>query len=123
MAKAPKPVRPKVSEKQIEATILAFLSKLKNCKVWKNQTTGIYDPTRKVYRSLRGKYSGKGSSDILACIEGRMICVEVKRPVGAVVSLDQVRFINEIKLAGGIAFVAKSVDDVRTALMEHNLIR
>ena len=120
--KAPAKPKPKVTEKQIENAILSFLASIQGCKAWKNQTTGIFDPTKKVYRSLKGRYSGKGSADILACLGGWFIAIEVKKPTGSVVSIHQYKFLEEIRNAGGVAFIARSVDDVKRTLLELNLI-
>lgn len=111
-----------ITEKQVEKAILDFLSTIQGCKAWKNHTTGIFDPQKKIYRSLKGRYSGKGSADILCCIGGWFVAIEVKRPEGSVTSLDQYKFLDEIRNAGGIAFVAKSVDDVKRMLLQHNVI-
>jgi len=120
--KAESGTKPKVTEKQIETAILQFLSTIRGCKAWKNQTTGIFDPKTKVYRSLKGRYSGKGSADILACIGGHFVAIEVKKPSGSVVSLHQYKFLEEIRNAGGIAFIARSVDDVKRTLFELGII-
>ena len=55
--------------------------------------------------------SAKGVPDILGCYKGRLIGIEVKTPRG-VVSGDQERFIKNLNEAGGLAFVARSVEDV-----------
>lgn len=112
----------KLTEKQIEKAILDFLSTIKGCKAWKNQTTGVFDPSKKTFRTLKGRYSGKGSADILACIGGHFVAIEVKKPTGSVVSLHQYKFLEEIRHAGGIAFIAKSVDDVKRTLLEFGII-
>jgi hypothetical protein len=114
-----KPKLPNPTEKSVELSILQFLATIKGMKAWKNQTTGVFDPVRKVYRPLVGKYTGRGSSDILCCYQGRFIAIEVKRPTGSVLSLDQKKFLEEIILSGGIAFVAKSIDDVKEQLKIH----
>lgn len=57
----------------------------------------------------------KGISDILGCYKGRMLAIEVKTDVGRV-SDDQQRFIKRVIEEGGIAFVARSVDDVINGL-------
>lgn len=122
MSKKKAPTKPKVTEKQIETAILQFLSTIRGCKAWKNQTTGIFDPHRKVYRTLKGKYTGKGSADILACIGGHFVAIEVKKPTGSVVSIHQYKFLEEIRNAGGVAFIARSVDDVKRTLFDLQLI-
>lgn len=58
-----------------------------------------------------GPMSYKGVSDILGMWNGRMLAIEVKRP-GGLVTADQHAFINRVKTEGGIAFVARSVEDV-----------
>ncbi len=53
----------------------------------------------------------KGVSDILGCFKGRLLAIEVKAP-GYHPSQDQVIFIDNVNEAGGIAFIAYSVEDV-----------
>jgi hypothetical protein len=52
-----------------------------------------------------------GVSDIIGCYKGKMIAIELKAPKG-VASPDQIRFIENVNAAGGLAFVARSLDDV-----------
>jgi len=59
-----------------------------------------------------GKCQGKkGISDIIGCYQGRFLAIEVKTENGKV-SEPQQKFIDEVNQVGGIAFVARSVDDV-----------
>lgn len=53
----------------------------------------------------------KGVSDIIGCKDGRMIAIEIKTPGGKVTSHQQ-RFIDRVNEAGGVAFVARSIEDV-----------
>ena len=53
----------------------------------------------------------KGISDILGIWEGKFMAIEVKTKIGRV-SEHQVKFIDSVNDAGGLAFVARSVDDV-----------
>jgi len=53
----------------------------------------------------------KGVSDILGCFEGKLLAIEVKMP-GREPSLEQLYFIANVNNAGGIGFVAYSVEDV-----------
>ena len=53
----------------------------------------------------------KGVSDILGCYKGRMLAIEIKVP-GRQLTSDQMVFIDNVITAGGIAFVAYSVEDV-----------
>ena len=53
----------------------------------------------------------RGTPDLLACIDGRLVAVEVKRPGGRLSKIQEAQLQN-IRDAGGIAIVATSVDDV-----------
>ena len=58
-----------------------------------------------------GAYQRPGISDFLVCLDGRFVAIEVKRP-GLQMTEKQEQFQHEVRAAGGIAFVAYSVDDV-----------
>lgn len=62
-----------------------------------------------------GIYAKAGVSDILACIKGRFVAIEVKRPGKKPTGL-QKQFIDAINLIGGIAFWADNLDDVKEKL-------
>lgn len=75
------------------------------------------------YLKVHGSaYQPSGTPDILACVNGRFIAVEVKRPNGGVVSELQKSKIKKINKAGGIAFVARSVEDVSSMFKSNNVI-
>jgi len=57
----------------------------------------------------------KGVSDIIGIYKGRMLAIEVKTRRGRVSEYQQ-RFIDAVKRHGGIAFIARSVEDVMDAL-------
>ena len=59
----------------------------------------------------------KGVPDILACLQGRFIAIEVKRP-GGKLSEYQEREIAAIERAGGRTIVARDVSDVMDLLEE-----
>lgn len=63
-----------------------------------------------------------GTPDILACVDGKFVGIEVKKTKGGVVSALQKFKIKQIKNANGIAFVARSVTDVEQELSKHDLI-
>ena len=66
----------------------------------------------KVFQSGRGMGRAKrGVSDILACYKGRFVAIEVKGRNGKA-SDDQIKFLNDVNSAAGVAFIAKSVEDV-----------
>lgn len=58
-----------------------------------------------------GPYQKPGISDLLICYEGKFVAVEVKKPGGKLSPLQE-QFLHDVRTAGGIAFVAYSVDDV-----------
>ena len=57
----------------------------------------------------------KGIADILGCWKGRLIAIEVKTPRGKL-SEKQEQFLMEVNAAGGLGFVARSVEDVMREL-------
>ena len=53
----------------------------------------------------------KGVSDIIGCHNGRFLAIEIKTERGRVTPHQQ-RFIDRVNAAGGIGFVARSIEDV-----------
>lgn len=103
----------------LESTVLKGC--LQTCKAyrvtaWRNNTTGVYDPITKKFRTFTGR---KGVSDILGVIprgrnRGRFIAIECKQP-GKKPSPDQESFLADVRSAGGIALV---IDDPATLATE-----
>jgi len=92
--------------------ILLYLSPLG--VAWSNATGAVKTEDRFL------RYGLKGSSDILACIGGRFVGVEVK--VGRDRQSDaQCRFEAAITRAGGVYILARSVDDVVARLKAEGL--
>lgn len=90
----PKPL----TEKQITKQIRDLL---KVCRVFHWANSGAWaTPT-----------GMKGVSDIIGIYDNKFLAIEVKGPKGKV-SPDQQAFINRVKIEGGLAFVARSVEDV-----------
>lgn len=93
-------------EKKVEDQIKKFLDSL-----------GSY------YLKVHGSaFQPAGTPDILACINGRFVGIEVKKPKGGVVSELQKFKIKQIQNAGGVAFVARSVKDVKQELSRQHII-
>jgi penicillin-binding protein-related factor A (putative recombinase) len=109
--KAPEPL-----EKEIETSILQYLEFVPSCYAWKNQSSAIFDPTKKVFRKAKSKFLINGVSDILGIFNGQFLAIEVKRPSNKVRPDDQVNFIKHINSMGGKAFFATSIDDVKEGL-------
>lgn len=62
-----------------------------------------------------GIYAKAGVSDILACVKGRFVAIEVKRPGKKPTALQSI-FIEAINQIGGIAFWTDNLDDVKEKL-------
>lgn len=56
-----------------------------------------------------------GIPDLLCCIRGRFVAVEVKTPEGKLSPLQE-RNLDRIANAGGVAITARSIDDVAEQL-------
>ena len=57
-----------------------------------------------------------GVADVLCCLDGRFIAIEVKTPRGRVAPLQEYHASLVVK-AGGVSMVARSLDDVKKALL------
>lgn len=66
-------------------------------------------------------FSKAGTPDILACIKGRFVGIEVKQPGGVVSKLQEAN-IRLIQNAGGVAFVADSLEETKRHLKKQHLI-
>jgi hypothetical protein len=88
---------------------------LRGAFVWRNNSGAL--------RNKKGRpvFFGKvGSSDILGVLPGgRFIAVECKAPNGRL-SEPQLDFLTEIERMGGLAVIAKSVEDLEKALRRQN---
>ena len=67
------------------------------------------------------KIGKKGRLDICACVKGRFVSIDAK--IGRDnLKPDQIKFANAVIAAGGIAFPAWSVEDVRNRLRIEGLL-
>jgi penicillin-binding protein-related factor A (putative recombinase) len=107
-----------MTEKEIENEILMFLNLLPGCKAWKNQSVGIFDPVKGIYRKNRSRWTAKGTSDILGIYKGKMLCLEVKSASGRA-SPEQKQFIEEMNELGAIAGIVRSWQDAERLLGLH----
>ena len=73
----------------------------------------------KVHGSI---FQPSGIPDILACINGKFVAIEVKRSKGGIVSPLQKAQIQKIKENGGIAGVANSIEEFLEILKEGKLL-
>ena len=103
-----------VTEKEIENSILEYLAARK-ILAWKNQSVGVFDPTKQIFRKSFNRHHRKGVSDILGVYRGKFLAIEVKSVKGRL-SPEQEEFLAAVKEAGGISCVACSIEDVVEAL-------
>ena len=68
-----------------------------------------------------GIYGQAGVPDIIACIKGRFVAIEVKRP-GQKPKPIQVAFLDAINKKGGIAFWSDNLDKVKEVFEKENLL-
>ena len=87
-------------EKDIVAAIMRLLKRIPRGFAWKEHI---------------GMYGTAGSPDVICCLDGRFFAFEVKTPEGRVTRLQE-QTIHRIKIAGGHAYVVRSVEDVKAVL-------
>ncbi len=99
------------SEKEIQNQILTWLW-YQRVDCWQNDSVGIFDVRSGRFRK-KGKFFVHGRPDIEGILSptGKWFGIECKAAKG-VVSDAQKEFIYRIQLAGGLIFVARSLDDV-----------
>jgi hypothetical protein len=110
-----------------EATVLRSCLdylRLRGVLAFRVNTTGVYDPARKAFRSFRGL---KGVADILGVLPrtldvggrrvtvGVFLAVEVKSVRGRLTP-EQVAFADAVRKAGGIPLCVRSLKDLVDAL-------
>jgi len=103
------------SANTITRYVMAYLS-LRGHEPMRNNTSGVYDPYARRFRT--GPRSARGSGDILCCMNGKWLEIEVKakRDKQSEQQLDRER---RIKAAGGMYFVVHSRDEFDRLAKEH----
>lgn len=94
-----------MSEKRIEHQIKQYLDSI---GAWHIKTHG-------------NMFSKAGTPDVLACVNGRFVAIEVKQPGGRVSPLQKAH-LKLIRQAGGVAFVAYSLEETKEYLKKFNII-
>lgn len=101
-----------LKESQIQHAILQYLA-AKKVLAWKNTSVGIFNQKTGHYIPV----GRRGVSDICALTQkGKFIAIEVKNPKGGIVSEYQQSFLDDVTAHGGVAIVARSIDDVMKIL-------
>lgn len=75
------------------------------------QVLAVNWPDAYIRKIAQGYYSHGGIPDILMCVEGKFIAIEVKTDKGHVTKL-QSRELTQIMQARGMAFVCYGLDDI-----------
>lgn len=104
-----------LSEKQIENQILSWL-KMKGIMAWKVKTVGTFDQKLGKFRKPSAWYR-KGVADIIGIYKGKPLAIEVKSKTGSLAP-HQREFLEEFAREGGIAMMARSVEQVEKVLNE-----
>jgi hypothetical protein len=102
----------KTPEGAVVKVCLDYL-KLRGAYVWRNNTGALRD------KKNRPVFFGRvGSSDIIGLLPGgRFIAVECKAP-GGHPGEHQIEFLNQVEKMGGLAVIARSVEDLEKSLRE-----
>ena len=108
-----------MTENNIQKQIMEYLkfARQKDVPVvWRQNTGALVIKGKSKDRFVR--FGEKGISDILGILRGgRMLAIEVKTPARRKqVSIWQKDFIDRINNAGGLAFVATSIEEVEQQL-------
>ncbi len=100
-------------ESTIEKQILSWLN-WKGIMAWKIKSMGTWDPNRGQWRRP-SRFYRIGVSDILGIYKGKPLAIEVKSLKGKPTDAQEL-FLDEFRQNGGIAFIAKSIEDVEFQL-------
>jgi hypothetical protein len=104
-------------ESHVVNACLDFLH-IKKIFSWRNNTGAI-----KIGKDRFIRFGYVGSSDIVGvCPDGRILCIECKRPNGGRLSEPQKNFLDRINVSGGIGIVVHSVDELIKELKEADVI-
>jgi hypothetical protein len=102
------------SEGEIKAAIRKEIGNEPDLRLWNlSQGTVETDGRTRKYGLI------KGASDLIGILKptGRLIALEVKRPIVGKVSAEQKMFIEIVRAFGGFACVVRSPEEARAALM------
>lgn len=99
-----------MSEGQIQDAIRLALTDEPGLVVWRNNT-GVAE-----HRGARVRYGlAVGSADLIGCLGGRFVALEVKAAAGRVAP-EQRQWLDLVRRNGGFAAVVRSVDEAHAAI-------
>lgn len=111
---------PEPPEREIQEAVLRFLA-IDRRVAWHQRfnTGATLIESRDAYGKPKRRFvrfAFPGCSDILGqLVTGHFLAVEIKRP-SAKPTPDQISFLAQVEAAGGLALIARSIDDVKLAL-------
>lgn len=105
---------PKTPEAAVLHACLHWLA-LRGIKAWRNNS-GVAMMKGRGGRMQPVRFGARGQADILGILPGgRFLAVECKSSTGKTTE-DQEAFLREVNRLGGLAIVARSIDDLEAAL-------
>lgn len=109
--------RPDPKEAPILASVLKALNFYPNVDWWERMNTGAYVVAGEGNKKRRFiRFGFKGCADIIGQMrDGRFLAIETKR-LGENPDDDQQAFLDRVNKNGGLAFVARSIDDLKQHL-------
>lgn len=101
------------TEKQIESLILDWLNRQSGIFAFKVNTVGVFDSAKQIYRKT-SRYVVPGTADIIACIDGHFVAIEVKRNEACAKRMqpNQKAFLQHVSQTGGHALVVWELEQV-----------
>src|SRR3990167_6618527 len=96
----------KSSTNALTAQALDYLLRLPHCFAWRNNTTGLFDVSRGVFRPA----PKRGVSDIVGVYRGLFFGIEIKTCRDRL-RAEQISFISSVEAAGGFVLVVGSYDE------------
>lgn len=110
--------RKRTPEGEIKRAIFDRLKYVPRCSVLPQVVAGLWDEQRGIRKKSQMRL---GTPDILACIRGYFVAIEVKSPKGKL-SPHQELLLEELRLAGAFCLVARSVDDLEQFLKSNGFV-
>ena len=89
-----------MTEKDIVAAIMRYLKTVPDCFAWKEHG---------------GMYGTAGLPDVICCINGRFVGLEIKTPKGKATAL-QTAVLRKIRDSGGVARIVRSVEEAEAVI-------
>lgn len=117
-------MKPKPSERQIQAAVLAYLGHHRHVAWVHRMNTGAMTvPETKTSKRRFVRFAFPGCADVLGQLKtGEILAIEVKKP-GKKATEQQVSFIERVNTHGGCAGVVSSIEDVEALLERHQRMR